>query len=184
MRSSVTQTTVPTCACCATALLGGQVGQTDLVEVAEAPARIAAAMTRLGAAVGAEVDVSSVGDGHLYAITAQGFALEVVVDLSNWIGVKLGVADGGRYWLAWSTDTDLYDTGAFGGEIAEDIEQLVDAIISGQARVARIKRQVVAFPTTEGYVVARQGRFGTSSSRIVADEPELADSTPLLAWAG
>jgi hypothetical protein len=155
------------------------------VDVGEAPERLATAMARLGAAAQVQVDVDPVGDGQRYSIAAPGFALEVVVDLKRWIGVELGVASGGRYWLAWSTDTDLYDTGAFGGEIADDIEILIDAILNGQARAGRVKNKVIAiFPTTDGYVIARQGRLGTSSSRTAAEEPSGVELTPLLSWAG
>ena len=165
--------------CRITALSLGHFGHTSAVVVANAESRIAAAMTRIGD-LGVDLEVADDDGSRTYGAVDPAFVVEVEVTPKPWVRIRVGVADGRGYWLAWSVDSDIYDAGAYSCDITDDLDAFVDALTRGEVWVSSPgRRRTFTFAATDGHLLSERGRLGITHRRTVAAPPRTGELQPL-----
>jgi hypothetical protein len=142
--------------------------------------RAAAAFARL-AAMGVATKAADEEGSRTYTGESKPFVVELSIHSGPSLDLRVGVADGGRYWFAWSRDSETY-----GEEVVlDDLDAFVTGLATEQVLVGRLRHKLVfTFPIRDGHVLSRRGWSKITYQRSSPTRPAIQGLVPLLAWAG
>lgn len=142
--------------------------------------RVADAFARLEA-MEIAVEIAEEEGSRAYTGESRSFVIELSVDPGPELDLRVGVADGTRYWFAWSKDSDCYGVDA----VLDDLDAFVTALMAGRVLVGRRGRKIVfTFPTSDGYVVSRRGWSKITSQSSSPTARKTDGLVSLLDWTG